>query len=68
MAESPNLDPMNPFESVKRHDLSKPQSANPAGLVYPWILAQAGRWIWLLLLVALVGLASVVLWAFTASP
>jgi hypothetical protein len=66
MAESPNLDPMNPFESVKRHDLSKPQSANPAGLVYPWIVRSTGR-SWVLLLVALIGLAAVVVWAFTGS-
>ena len=65
MGETPHLDPMNPFEAVKRHDLSVPQSANGDTVVYPAMLRVMGRYSTAVGFVAAALLVVLIVWAFT---
>jgi anti-sigma factor RsiW len=56
--------PYNPFEAAAKHDLSKPQAANADAAVFPWLLRRLGPvGTWVMLLIAVAGLAAVVAWA-----
>jgi len=56
---------MNPFEAVKRHDLSVPQSANGDALVYPALLRLMGRYSTAVGLVAAALLVVLIVWVLT---